>query len=40
VVADAREPDLVRLALAPLYLGHLDVLDAAGRISQTVAKLG
>jgi kynureninase len=40
VVADARQPDLVRLALTPLYLRHVDVFDAAERIAQTVSQLG
>jgi kynureninase len=39
VIADAREPDIVRLTLAPLYLGHVDVLDAAARISEVLGDL-
>jgi kynureninase len=36
-VGDYREPDVVRLGFAPLYLRHVDVLTAVERLDTVLA---
>lgn len=38
VIADFRKPDVIRFGLTPLYLRHIDMLDAAGRLEQVCAQ--
>ncbi len=37
VIVDAREPDLLRFSLTPLYLRHVDVYDAVDRLAGILA---
>ncbi len=36
MIGDYREPDLVRLGIAPLYLRFVDIWDAADAIRDTL----
>ncbi len=40
VIVDAREPDLVRLSLTPLYLRRVDLFDGVERIAEALGSLG
>jgi len=37
VIGDHREPDLVRLGIAPLYLRFVDIWDAADTIREILS---